>query len=355
VQLIATIVQYANNAWNTLGQEMIQEEASLQQQLYRILGIYPNTPAPPSNTTVTQSDSGTAKSSASGSGSGSGTPSTHATIPAQERTAVQPLTSGSGSGSPAYYTGSATIYGYVWLDNNGDGSWDNNEMGYNGATVVLWINQGGGWVSGPSTTTDSSGYYSIQTVVPVSGNPQFEIQVLSPPNFEPTIPGGTSKIINAQGFTNPFDLPPGGAVQETGGLASMTVNTTADDPNGPIQNQITLRDAMQTGNNGGGILGLTDITFTGNGAYGTIGLQAALPTITRSYNIDGPGAATLAVNGNANAGTVYTLDAGNTSTVKGQTITGGMSNSAGGVMNFGNLTLENDIVKNLTVPDFGAG
>jgi hypothetical protein len=100
VQLIATIVQYANNAWNTLGREMVQEEASLQQQLYRILGIYPNTQAQPSNTTVTQSDSGTAKSSASGSGSGSGTASTHATIPAQERTAVQPLTSG--SGSPAY-------------------------------------------------------------------------------------------------------------------------------------------------------------------------------------------------------------------------------------------------------------
>jgi hypothetical protein len=75
VQLIATIVQYANNMWNMLGQEMIQEVASLQQQLDRILGISPNTQAPSSNTSVTQPDSGTAKSSASDSGSGSGTAS----------------------------------------------------------------------------------------------------------------------------------------------------------------------------------------------------------------------------------------------------------------------------------------
>jgi hypothetical protein len=215
VQLIATIVQYANNVWNTLGQEMVQEVASFRQQLDRILGISPNTQAQPSNTTATQPDGGTAKNYASGSGSGSGTTSTHENIPAQGRTEVQPLTSGSGSGSPAFGSASSIVYGYLWLDNNGDGSWDNNESGYSGDTVALWINQGSGWVSGPSTTSNSSGYYSIQTKVPVSGNPQFGI----PLNLEATIPGGTSKIINAQGFTAAFLLPPGGIVQKTGGLA----------------------------------------------------------------------------------------------------------------------------------------
>jgi hypothetical protein len=362
VQEIATIVQYANNVWNTLGQEMVQEAASLQQQLYRILGIYPNTQAQPSNLSVTQPDSGTAKSYASGSGSGSGTTSTHATVPAQERTEEQPLTSGSGSGSPAFYSGSATVDGYVWLDNNGDGIWErnegDNELGYGGATVNLWVYYDGTWdQDGEGDITDSDGYYEFDDVtLPNPGENQFEIQVLSPPGFEPTIPGGTSQIINAQGFTAAFNLSPGGAVQKTGGLASMTVNTTADDPNGPTQaNTVTLRDAMQTGNNGGGILHLTKINFTGNGASGTITLQAALPAIKGGYYIIGPTNSSVTVNGNNNAGTIFTLNAGYTSEISNLTITGGYGQSGGGIFNSGSLTLANDNIVNNSTPNGGNG
>jgi hypothetical protein len=348
VQAIATIVQYANNIWNMLGQEMVQEVASFEQQMDRILGISPNTQAQPSNSSVTQSDSGTAKSYASGSGSGSGTASTHEINSPQGRTEAKPLTSGSGSGSPAFSSGSATVSGYVWLDNNGDGYWDNNEKGYMGDTVNLWVDNNGTWVQdGGGVTTTSGGFYTFGAVsLPnPGGNNQFEVQVGLPVYFEATKEGGDSQI-NGQGYSQPFDLTAGGQVQITGGLCSMNVNTLADDPYGPSQpNTVTLRDAIETGNNDGPPA--PQITFIDNqtGEYlsGTISLQAALPAIEESYNIDGPGAALLTVNGNANAG--FILDAGKTDTLSGATLSGFKSNSGGGVMNLGNLTLKNDTIK----------
>jgi hypothetical protein len=112
----------------------------------------------------------------------------------------------------------------VWLDNNGDGIWErnehDNELGYDGATVNRWYDNNGTWVQAGGTTTHSTGYYTFDDVTlpnPI-GNNYFEIQILSSPNFEPTITGGTSQIINAQGFTASFNLPPGGLVQITGGL-----------------------------------------------------------------------------------------------------------------------------------------
>jgi hypothetical protein len=267
---------------------------------------------------------------------------------------VQPLTSGSGSGSPAFSSGSATVYGEVWLDNNGDGSIDNNELGYDGATVVLWYDDNGTWVSVASTTTDSNGDYSMQIVLPsLTGSYEYELQVVFPRGFEATIPG-TSQI-NAQGYSPVFQLSPGAMQKIIAGLASMTVTTTADDINAngavaPIQNQITLRDAIQTGNNGGGILSLTTVNFTGNGADGTISLKQALPAITRSYNILGPTTSSVTVEdgGANNPFGIFDINAGVTSTISQLSITKGYESgtNGGGIYNAGTLTLTSDNVYN---------
>jgi hypothetical protein len=100
-----------------------------------------------------------------------------------------------------------------------------------------------------------------------------------------------------------------------------SVNTLGDDPYGPTQpNTVTLRDAIETGNN---VTPVPQITFidnqTGQNLGGTITLQAALPAITRSYNIVGPGASTLAVSGNNSYG-LFTVGGGVTSSISGLTI-----------------------------------
>jgi hypothetical protein len=222
VQEIATIVQYASNIWNTLDQEMIQEVVSFEQQLDRILGISPNTQAQPSNTTVTQPDSGIAKSYASGSGSGSGTRSTHEINSPQGRTAVQSLTSGSGSGSPAFSSGSATVSGYVWLDNNGDGYWDNNEKGYV-LTFGLTTTAHGSRTEEASQPPAAASTRSVPSRCLTPVKTSSKSRSASPVYFEATKEGGTSQI-NAQGYSQPFDLAAGGQVQITGGLCSMNVN-----------------------------------------------------------------------------------------------------------------------------------
>jgi uncharacterized repeat protein (TIGR01451 family) len=79
--------------------------------------------------------------------------------------------------------------------------------------------------------------------------------------------------------------------------------------------------------------------------------------IAHSLTLTGSAAATLDAQA---AGTVLTVDAGNTVTVNEVTITGGNGGSAGGILNSGTLTLTNSTVSGNsatpgTSPNFGAG
>jgi len=141
-------------------------------------------------------------------------------------------------------------------------------------------------------------------------------------------------------------------VYETGGLCSMDDDVDADDPNGPLaadQDEVTLRDAIETGDNGGGLghgSTIEPITFVnpsnGDPLTGTITLQATLPAITKSYNIDGSG---LTVSGNNSYG-LFTVGGGVTSSISGLTIEYGSAEYGGGVYNSGTLTLANDTIAN---------
>jgi hypothetical protein len=403
-QFITTVQQDVLAAWKMLGQEIAQEVSVIQQRWDRLVGINPNAPNPSLNSTVPHpgSDSGTGRGNSSGSGSGSSASTTHNSpnqplnnptqqsgsgsgsgsstttypIASGQGGMVHPLTSGSGTGSGIAGAGTgsvgngtgsgpATVYGQVWLDNNGDGSIDNGEQGYQGITVNLLVeNPDGSYTPGWSTTTNASGGYQFNiTEGPAPGH-SYKVQVVlnSVPyvNFQATLPGVSQ--INARGISAAFNLANGGWRDIEAGICSMEVTTTQDDPTSPYQDEVTLRDAIETGNNGDGqhqnnFLAVTFVNpQTGQPLGGTITLQAVLPAIEESYNIVGPGAADLTVNGNANPGSVYTIDAGVTSTISGETIKNGSPNgSGGGVFNNGNLTLVSDTVTNNKAGASGGG
>ena len=360
LQVIDTIVQDASNIWNALSQQIIQEAAFIQQQVDRVLGINAANPTPSSNAAVSQpnSDCGAGQNHTSGSGSGSGAATTAHDDPHPRLQKALALTdSGSGSGdSPDGYSGSATVYGPVWLDNNGDGSQDqsNEEMDYVGATVdLLRSDNGGPWSLIASTTTNGTKYgtnYSIQVGFPVPNSYLYQLLVVFPQYVAATIPSAQSQI-NAAGYSQVFSLSPGTMQFIPAGLVSMNVNTLTDDPNGPTQqNTVTLRDAILTGDSPNLPLPFPAVTFvqnpqTGQKLSGTITLQATLPAITKSYNIDGPGASTLAVSGNNSYG-LFTVGGGVTSSISGLTIEYGNATYGGGVFNSGTLTLANDTITN---------
>jgi hypothetical protein len=366
VQLITTFVQYASNVWNTLGQEIIQEAASLQQQWGRFFGINPNNQNQSLNTAGTQpgSDSGAGQNHASGSGSGSGAATTAHGDPHPRLENALPLTdSGAGSGSDSGpYSGSATVTGWVWLDNNADGSQDDGEMDYSGATVDLLksTDNGASWSFCAATTTSSAkqGYnYSLQTGFPVPNNWLYKIQVVFPSYFAATTPSAQSKI-DAQGYSYVFALPAGAMQVIPAGLASMNVNTTTDDPAGVTQqNTVTLRDAILTGNN---LKPFPAVTFyknpqTGQQLSGAIPLQIALDPIDQSYNINGPGASTLTVQGDT-IDSVFKVSPGVISSISNLSIVnGGGNGDGGGIYNQGTLTLWTDDINNNHVSGGGGG
>jgi hypothetical protein len=364
MQLVATVEQDIGNALNSL----IAQEVSFVDH---ILGINPSSPNPSPNAAAAQPSSGGGQ----GSGSGSGTTTTgFESGPGIGNIMAKPMTggggggggtsgtgggtSGTGSGSGSGpHSGSAVVTGPIWLDNNGDGALDENEMDYSGATVSLFQSWDGGqtWISGGPNTTNGSlegNNYSIQVGFPLPNNILYKVQVAAP-NCVATIPGALS-VLNAQGFSPVFGLANGQVKVVPGGLRSMNVTTTADDPNGVLQqNTITLRDAINTGNNGPPFSAVTfDGPPGGPGVTGTITLSDNLPHIKKSYNVTGPGKDTLTVNGGGYE--IFFLESNNISTISGLGITGGSGDEGGGVYSSGNLTLDNDsITNNLALTDGG--
>ncbi|HEY7427982.1 MAG TPA: SdrD B-like domain-containing protein, partial [Gemmataceae bacterium] len=210
-----------------------------------------------------------------------------------------------------------TVSGEVWLDNDGDGSLDNGELGFQGITVKLDDPNGNQLM--PPATTDANGNY--QFLVPPSLGSQFEIQVVLPDGDDATTQGADSDI-DANGYSPVFALAAGGAANVPAGIRSTVVTTTQDDFSGRIQNQVTLRDAINTVGNGLN----KPITFKA-GVNGTISLQAKLPDLTmQNITIDGSGhSITVQGNGNANNSyRIFTITAAYvTAEIDGLTITGG--------------------------------
>lgn len=91
---------------------------------------------------------------------------------------------------------------------------------------------------------------------------------------------------------------------------------------------------------------------------GTISLQSALPALQKNVKINGPGASTITVQGNASAQTPYSIfviTKGVTAEIDGLTIQGGYNSNGGGILNDGQLTLQNDVIQSNTATMNGGG
>src|SRR5208337_4251568 len=121
---------------------------------------------------------------------------------------------------------------------------------------------------------------------------------------------------------------------------ALTVNTLADDPEGSVTGQTTLRDAITTADAGTGNQYV--IKFA---VKGTIDLTGALPALDNNIAIKGPGAKNLTVQRNPTASPfrIFTVDTGDTVNISGLTIAGGYTHDGGGLDNFGTLTVSNSV------------
>jgi hypothetical protein len=83
---------------------------------------------------------------------------------------------------------------------------------------------------------------------------------------------------------------------------------------------------------------------TGN----VIDLHSALPDLTGTITIEGPGAKVLIVRRDAKdpAFRVFTVDSGATAAISGLTISGGNANEGGGISNAGSLTVSDSVLSN---------
>ncbi len=146
---------------------------------------------------------------------------------------------------------------------------------------------------------------------------------------------------------------------------TITVNSTADLVDG-ADGLCTLREAITAANTdtasglamGECVAGSGDdiITFT---TSGTITLLTALPDISTSISINGPGANLLIVQRSTATGTpnfrIFNVSSGITAAISGLTISGGRSNLSGaGVSNGGTLTLARVTITNNTA-ELGVG
>src|SRR5262249_45424778 len=132
---------------------------------------------------------------------------------------------------------------------------------------------------------------------------------------------------------------------------SLTVNSLADtvDTN---PNVTSLREAILAADAGSP----SDKFTIGFAVTGTIDLQSPLPDLNNTIAIQGPGASSLTVEraaGFSFASAIVTVDASQTASLSGLTITNG---NAGGVVNNGTLTVVNSaVVNNPDAIFFGAG
>jgi hypothetical protein len=138
--------------------------------------------------------------------------------------------------------------------------------------------------------------------------------------------------------------------------AAITVSTTADDPNVPIQGQVTLRDAINQMNKSDDPT--NTISFAAN-VVGNLQLQAALPALSKNITIDGPGMAALDVLGSGpDAPTLYnvfTVMPNTTCKIDNISIAEGDGDFGGGIYNMGDLTLLDVSISDCSVTSGGGG
>lgn len=153
-------------------------------------------------------------------------------------------------------------------------------------------------------------------------------------------------------------------VTERAHAATFVVTNTGDNGGvnpAPNDGTGTLRQAIVDANASGG----ADVITFNSGVTGTILLSAALPDLADGATISGPGANVLTVRRDPNAATsfrIFTVNSGNTVTISGLTISGGLITTSGfgaGINNGGTLMISDCTVSGNSITSqttsFGGG
>jgi len=122
--------------------------------------------------------------------------------------------------------------------------------------------------------------------------------------------------------------------------STYTVTTVADSGTG------SLRDVITQANTTSG----NSINFTG--LTGTILLQSALPAITQSMTITGPGANLLTISGN-NLYSVFSVNSGTVGLSQLTIAQGNSASNGGAILNFGSLTVSDSAFSGNIAAFFG--
>ena len=205
------------------------------------------------------------------------------------------------------------------------------------ATANGTATAGSDYVAASGTLTFNPGVTSLPIVVTLNGDTVFEpsetffVNLASPTN---------AVLIDPQGL---------GTIQND----EVLIVTNADDAGAGSLRQALL-DA--NANAGADTIQFEPVFF---GTPRTITLASALPDITGSVTINGPGANLLTVSGN-NTGRVFFINFDLTVSLSGMTMTGGngvgtFSGFGGGILNLGTLTVANSIISGNTVTGSGGG
>jgi CSLREA domain-containing protein len=142
--------------------------------------------------------------------------------------------------------------------------------------------------------------------------------------------------------------------------ATFVVTKTADTNDGTCDSDCSLREAIIAANANAGADVITlpagTYTLTIRGAGEDAGATGDLD-ITDSVTINGAGASTTIVNGNALDRVFHIVSSTATVTINGITITGGLANisDGGGILNEGTLTVNNCVITGNSVPGGDGG
>jgi CSLREA domain-containing protein len=133
--------------------------------------------------------------------------------------------------------------------------------------------------------------------------------------------------------------------------ATITVNSLADDADG-TDGECTLREAITSANTDTSSGTATGECTAGSGddvievgVMGTVNLTGALPPLSSTIEIEGPGSAQFTVRRNTGGDyRIFRVGSGAEVSLSGMTMTNGNTDDAGGIMNRATLTITDSTI-----------
>ncbi len=264
-------------------------------------------------------------------------------------------------------------YGVTVGDFNGDGRQDLATTNYNTSSLSVWLGDGTGGF-GPATNV-GVGRLPYQVVVGdfnSDGSQDLATANYGSSNVSLLLGnggGGFAAAVNLSVGLNPASLVVGdfngdgkqdlatsnqsddtlSVLLNTTPRPSLTVDTLSDEDDGNLSpGDVSLREAIKYVDAGG------TVTFAA-GLTGTIDLTLGQLNVTKSLRINGLSGGPLTVSGN-NTSRVLEISSGATVSLSGLTIANGVaSDSGGGILNAGSLTLVNSTLSSNVASDSGGG